>query len=112
LTCGFTCLVTYLTELTAFPHIPLFNDIGVRASLAAATKENPMPDGGFDPWLPEDPDEPPNPRALLAYWKTANDSPTGQRRLVADRWRLWRLARDLAGALDGLISKSTKEPPQ
>jgi hypothetical protein len=39
-------------------------------------------------------------RALLAYWKTANGSPAAQQRLVADRWRLWRLAPDPAGALD------------
>jgi hypothetical protein len=32
--------------------------------------------------------------------RTANGSPAAQQRLVADRWRLWRLARDLAGALD------------
>lgn len=63
-----------------------------------------MIDSTPDPWQPEDPDELPDPRALLAYWQKTNDSPTGQRRLVADRWRLWRLARDLSYALDRLIN--------
>jgi hypothetical protein len=57
----------------------------------------------FDPWQPEDPDELPEPRTLLAYWETANRNPDAQKRLVADRWRLWRLARDLATALQSLI---------
>jgi hypothetical protein len=58
----------------------------------------------FDPWAPEDPDELPDPRTLLAFWEDANRTPAAQQRLVADRWRLWRLARDLAGALEHLIN--------
>jgi hypothetical protein len=53
----------------------------------------------IDPWEPEDPDEDPAPEVLLAYWENVNSSEGLQRWLVADPWLLWRLARDLAGAL-------------
>lgn len=41
---------------------------------------------------------------VLARWEKANQSPAAQKRLVADEWRLWRLSRDLAGALDDLLA--------
>ena len=66
--------------------------------------------GQADPWEPADPDEVPDPGALLAYWKTANESPAAQQQLVSDGWRLWRLARDIATALDGLLPNVGEEP--
>lgn len=53
-----------------------------------------------DPWEPEDPEELPSRDALLAYWKSVNNSQAAQERLVNNRWRLWRLARDLATELE------------
>ncbi|SRR5258706_6576100 len=42
--------------------------------------------------------------ALLRKWDRSNQSPTAQERLVADPWRLWRLARDLNRALSNLLA--------
>jgi hypothetical protein len=64
------------------------------------TKEVFVTDSTLDPWESEDPDELPDAPALLSYWRTANRSEAAQQELVADRWRLWRLARDMADALD------------
>ena len=41
---------------------------------------------------------------ILARWEKSNQSPEAQRRLIDDRERLWRLARDLATALDNLLA--------
>lgn len=40
---------------------------------------------------------------VLARWQKSNQSPAAQKRLIDDRERLRRLARDLAGALDNLL---------
>lgn len=61
----------------------------------------------YDPRMPEDPEELPDPHALLSYWQTANRSEATQQRLVADRWLLWRLARDMADALDRASTAGT-----
>jgi hypothetical protein len=44
---------------------------------------------------------------VLAYWKTANQGPAEQQQLVADQWRLWRLGRDLARALEDLLGEQS-----
>ena len=42
--------------------------------------------------------------AILRKWEKANASPIGQTRLINDKERLWRMARDLAFALDNLYA--------
>ena len=48
---------------------------------------------------------------VLKQWNRANQSPAAQARLIKDPDRLWRLGRDLAGALDNLLAdaRSTHE---
>ena len=60
------------------------------------------PDGDdfLDPWLPADPDERPDAPALLAYWKAANSNPVSRGALMGSKSRLWRLARDMADAME------------
>ena len=41
---------------------------------------------------------------VLARWRKSNQSPAAQKRLIDDRERLWRLARDLAEALENLLA--------
>jgi hypothetical protein len=41
---------------------------------------------------------------ILRRWERSNQSPASQKRLIDDRERLWRLARDLASALDNLLA--------
>jgi hypothetical protein len=41
---------------------------------------------------------------VLRRWRRSNQSPVAQERLIKDGERLWRLARDLAEALDNLLA--------
>ena len=41
---------------------------------------------------------------VLSRWRRSNQSPAAQERLIKDPERLWRLARDLAEALDNLLA--------
>jgi hypothetical protein len=41
---------------------------------------------------------------ILRRWDRSNQSPAAQDRLINDPERLWRLARDLAEALDNLLA--------
>jgi hypothetical protein len=41
---------------------------------------------------------------VLRRWNRSNQSPAAQQRLIDDRERLWRFARDLAEALDNLLA--------
>ena len=45
-----------------------------------------------------------NAAKVFARWQKANSSPAAQERLIDDRERLWRLARDLADSLDNLLA--------
>lgn len=67
------------------------------------------PDGDdfLDPWRPEDPHEHPAEPALLAYWKAVNSDPVSRGALMNSRSRLWRLARDMAEAME----RNTGEAP-
>lgn len=42
---------------------------------------------------------------LVVEWHEENDSPAAQSRLVAHRWRLWRLARDMARELQRMLDE-------
>lgn len=54
-------------------------------------------------------------KGVLGRWNRANQSPDAQKRLIADPERLWRLARDLAHALEeataGHADAPVAEPP-
>ena len=41
---------------------------------------------------------------VLSRWRRSNQSPAAQERLIDDGERAWRLARDLAEALDNLLA--------
>jgi hypothetical protein len=66
----------------------------------------------IDPWEPEDSDELPDPATMVAYSKAENQSPAAQQRLVGDQWRLWRLARDMASALEDLLDPVDDQCPR
>lgn len=46
---------------------------------------------------------------LLVQWHDANNGPTQQSGLIADRWRLWTLARDMAAELQRLLDERYPE---
>jgi hypothetical protein len=60
----------------------------------------PDADDFMDPWLPDDPNERPAAAALLAYWKAVTGDPVSRGALMNSKSRLWRLARDMAGAME------------
>jgi hypothetical protein len=71
----------------------------------------PADDDFLDPWLPGDPDERPGAPALLAYWKAASGDPVSKGALMGSKSRLWRLARDMAGAMERDAEGSAARAP-
>jgi hypothetical protein len=60
----------------------------------------PDDDDFLDPWLPDDPGERPGAAAILGYWKAVNGDPVSRGALMNSKSRLWRLARDMADAME------------
>jgi hypothetical protein len=68
-------------------------------------------DNFIDPWVPDDDTAliPAVPAAtLLAYWKTVNSDPVSRMLLTENKPRMWRLARDMAAAMERDAEKATR----